>query len=298
MERLLGDFLSYLTVEKGLSTNTCLAYRRDLKKYLSFLSARGIESIDDVNPELITGFLDSLRRSNQAPASVARAVASLRTFHKFLVVEDDATANPTQNLVTPKKPLRLPGVLSIEQVNQLLSQPFPKTPAGRRDRAILETLYACGLRVSELAGLDVDDIDFDGSYLVCFGKGSKQRLVPFGSRARETLADYMSLRGVLAKGNRRESALFLNVRGTRLSRQSCWKLVKLYALRVGIKRMYPHTLRHSFATHLLKGGADLRAVQEMLGHASVSTTQIYTTLTRDDLREIYRESHPRAALRK
>ena len=189
MERLLNDFLSYLTVEKGLSTNTCLAYKRDLKKYLSFLDSRGIKSIDNVSPELITGFLDSLRRSNQAPASVARAVASLRTFHRFLVVEDATTVNPTQNLVTPKKPLRLPGILSIEQVDQLLSQQFPKTPAGRRDRAILETLYACGLRVSELSGLDIDDLDFDGSYLVCFGKGSKQRLVPFGSRAREALAD-------------------------------------------------------------------------------------------------------------
>ncbi len=298
LERLLGDFLSYLTVEKGLSTNTCLAYKRDLKKYLSFLDSQGIKTIDAVSPEIITGFLDSLRRSNQAPASVSRAVASLRTFHKFLVVEDATTVNPTENLVTPKKPLRLPGVLSIEQVGQLLSQPFPKTPAGRRDRAILETLYACGLRVSELAGLDIDDLDFEGSYLVCFGKGSKQRLVPFGNRAREALADYLSLRSVLSKGSRRETALFLNVRGTRLSRQSCWKLVKLYAARVGIKKMYPHTLRHSFATHLLKGGADLRAVQEMLGHASVSTTQIYTTLSRDDLREIYRESHPRAGVKR
>ncbi|MDP1809223.1 MAG: tyrosine recombinase, partial [Actinomycetota bacterium] len=242
----------------------------------------------------ITGFLDLLKRAGLGPASIARTVACLRGFHKFLILEEMSSVNPTEDLASPKKPLRLPGVLSIDQVEALLAQPFPVTPGGGRDRAMLETLYACGLRVSELIGLDTDDLDFDGDYLICTGKGSKQRLVPFGSGARESLKDYLALRSVLSRNRYRETALFLNTRGTRLSRQSAWKIVKKYAANIGITRIYPHGLRHSFATHLLKGGADLRAVQEMLGHASISTTQIYTSLSRDDLREIYRESHPRA----
>ena len=294
MEQMLNEFLGYLTVEKGLSRNTTQAYKRDLKKYLLFLKSREIKKLSDVTPIIITEFLDFLRGQKQAPASVARAVASLRAFHKFLLVEEVLSTNPADDLISPKKPLRLPGVLSIHEVDLLLSQPFPLSPIGRRDRAILETLYAAGLRVSELVGLDVDDIDFEGSYLLCLGKGSKQRLVPFGDSAKGALEDYLSLRKMLGKENYRETALFLNARGTRLSRQSCWKLVKKYAGRAGIKKLYPHALRHSFATHLLKGGADLRAVQEMLGHASISTTQIYTSLSRTDRHEIYLESHPRA----
>jgi len=294
VDQLLTEFIGYLTIEKGLARNSCLAYQRDLEKYLRFLKSRDVREIDDVRPELITDFLDSLKKAGQAPASVARAVAVLRTFHKFLVLEDMSAANPAQDLLTPKRAKRLPGVLGIEQVEALLAQSFTQTPAGRRDQAILETLYACGLRVSELVGLDVDDLDFDGRYLLCTGKGSKQRLVPFGGDADAALKDYLSLRAVLRKDKYREAALFLNARGGRLTRQSCWKIVKKYAANVGITRIYPHSLRHSFATHLLKGGADLRAVQEMLGHASVSTTQIYTSLSRDDLREIYRESHPKA----
>jgi len=294
MERLLTEYLGYVTVEKGLAHNSCLAYKRDLTKYLAFLDDFGISKIDEVCPEIITGFLDALKRAGLAPASIARTVACLRGFHKFLVLEEMSSVNPTEDLVTPKKPLRLPGVLSIDQVEALLAQSFPKTPGGCRDRAMLETLYACGLRVSELIGLDTGDLDFDGGCLICTGKGSKQRLVPFGGGAGEAIQDYLALRSVLSKSRYRETALFLNARGTRLSRQSGWKIVKKYAANVGITRIYPHSLRHSFATHLLKGGADLRAVQEMLGHASVSTTQIYTSLSRDDLREIYRESHPRA----
>lgn len=291
---ILTEYIGYLTIEKGLARNSCLAYKRDLTKYMMFLEDLGISRPDDIRPEIITDFLDSLKQCGQAPTSIGRSVACLRGFHKFLILEDISSVNPTENLVTPKKPLRLPGVLSIEQIRALLSQSFPPTPGGRRDRAMLETLYACGLRVSELLGLDIDDLDFDGDYLICTGKGSKQRLVPFGAGARESLQEYISLRSILCRNDYREKALFLNTRGKRLSRQSCWKIVKIYAAQVGIVRIYPHSLRHSFATHLLKGGADLRAVQEMLGHASVSTTQIYTSLSREDLREIYRESHPRA----
>jgi integrase/recombinase XerD len=297
METLLNEFLSYIAVEKGLSPNSCLAYKRDLKKYLEFLGEAGLTNIKQAEPELITGFLDSLRRAGQAPNSVARAVSGLRSFHKFLVLEGFTDANPTDHLRSPKKPLRLPAVLPLDQIESILSQPFPATPAGRRDRAIIELLYSCGLRVSELASLDVGDIDFEDGCLICTGKGSKQRLVPFGRRAAEALSDYLPLRPVLSGQNYREKALFLNFRGKRLTRQSCWALLKRYAAKAGVEKVYPHRLRHSFATHLLTGGADLRAVQEMLGHSSVSTTQIYTSLSKQDLREIYREAHPRAKAR-
>ncbi len=296
MEETLSEFIGYLTIERGRSSNTCESYNRDLKKYISFLSENEIGDFDQIKPPDITGFLSALRSSGQAPSSVARAAASIRSFHKFLVLEDIADQNPAENLEAPKKALRLPGVLSIELVEKLLAQPFRPGPAGRRDKAIIEVLYSCGLRVSELVGLDVDDLDLAEGYVTCIGKGNKQRLVPFGAGAQTTLHDYLSLRSKLGGQIRPEPALFLNQRGTRLSRQSCWKITKRYAARVGIERIYPHSLRHSFATHLLKGGADLRAVQEMLGHASISTTQIYTSLSRDDLREIYEESHPRARL--
>jgi integrase/recombinase XerD len=294
VEPLLNEFLSYITVEKGLSPNSCLAYKRDLKKYLTWLSEAGVTDINQTEPELITRFLDSLRMAGQAPNSVARAISGLRSFHKFLVLEGFADANPTDHLRSPKKPLRLPSVLPLDQIEPILSQPFPATPAGGRDRAIIELLYSCGLRVSELVGLDVGDIDFEDGCLICSGKGSKQRLVPFGRQAAKALSDYLPLRRALCGQNYREKALFLNFRGTRLTRQSCWKLLKSYAAKVGVEKVYPHRLRHSFATHLLTGGADLRAVQEMLGHSSVSTTQIYTSLSKQDLREIYREAHPRA----
>ncbi len=290
------EFMSYLTIEKGLAINTCLAYERDIKAYLEWLTKQGFAGLETVRPDDVTLFLDSQRLKGRAPTSVARVIASLRSFHKFLLMENHLATNPTEDLRTPKKPLRLPGVLTIEAVDSILAQPFPRTPTGRRDRAIIETLYSCGLRVSELVSLDIQDLDFEGGYLLCMGKGSKQRLVPFGQAATDALEDYLALRSVLTKGDYSQQAVFLNVRGGRLSRQSCWQITKKYAANVGIKNLYPHSLRHSFATHLLKGGADLRAVQEMLGHASISTTQIYTSLSRDDLREIYHESHPRAKL--
>lgn len=294
MKHALMEFISYLTIEKGLAINTCRAYERDISHYLAWLEEHDISSLQEVQPATITGFLDSLKKVGRAPNSIARTVASIRSFHRFLVLEEHATNNPTEDLRTPKKPARLPNVLSIEQVRSILEQHFPPTPSGRRDRAIIEVLYSCGLRVSELVSLDLPDLDFDGGYLLCMGKGSKQRLVPFGEAAAAALQDYLSSRQVLSKGDYTQQAVFLNVRGGRLSRQSCWSITKKYAESAGVKNLYPHSLRHSFATHLLKGGADLRAVQEMLGHASISTTQIYTSLSRDDLWEIYHESHPRA----
>lgn len=296
MDRALREFLGYLAVEKGLAVNTRHAYRRDLEKYLRFLHDQGVAKFEDVEPETLTFFLDALIKSGRAPATLARTIASLRTFHKFLLLEGWVSKNPTDDLRTPRRSLRLPGVLSIEQVKLILDQPFPTTPAGLRDKTIIEVLYSCGLRVSELVLLDVADLDLEGGYLRCLGKGSKQRVVPFGQTAQDALLDYLAQRQMLARENYLEQAIFLNTRGRRLSRQSCWKITKKYASNVGIAHLYPHSLRHSFATHLLKGGADLRAVQEMLGHSSISTTQIYTSLSRDDLQEIYRESHPRARI--
>lgn len=293
----MEEFIAYISIERGLASNTVKSYTRDLKKYLAFLEEKRINFLSATAND-ITDFLASLKKQHFSEASLARMVATLRAFHKFLVVEGLTNNNPAEDLKTPKKPLRLPFCLSLEQVEAILNQKFPSTPAGYRDKAILETLYATGLRVSELINLDVEDVDFEAGYIICFGKGSKQRVVPFGSKAHKSLEEYLRFgRPVLLKANWRQKALFLNSRGGRLTRQSCWQIVKKVAKRAGIKKIYPHSLRHSFATHLLKGGADLRAVQEMLGHASISTTQIYTSLSREDLKEIYFETHPRARLR-
>lgn len=291
---LISQFLAYLSIERGLAVNTINAYKRDLEKYFKFLNEKKV-NLESVTLELLTDFLDNLKKSQLSAASRARTVATIKAFHKFLVIEGLVNQNPAEDLKTPKKPLRLPFCLSIEQVEALLNQKFLPTPAGYRDKAIVETLYATGMRVSELTALDVEDVDFEAGYIVCFGKGAKQRVVPFGSQAKKSLQEYLRFgRPVFLKGNWRQKALFLNSRSGRLTRQSCWQIVKKAAKNVGIKKIYPHTLRHSFATHLLKGGADLRSVQEMLGHASISTTQIYTSLTKDDLKEIYFETHPRA----
>lgn len=290
----VSEFLAYLSIERGLADNTVKAYQRDLAKYQAFLEQKKV-SYNTATAADITEFFNNLKQKNFSPASLARLTATLRAFYKFLLMEGLIKSSPTADLKTPKKPLRLPHALTIEQVEAVLNQKFPPTPAGYRSKAILETLYATGLRVSELTSLDLDDVDFEADYLICFGKGSKQRVVPFGSQAKKSLQAYLRFsRPVLLRNNWRQKALFLNARGGRLSRQSCWQIVKQAAKQAGIKKIYPHSLRHSFATHLLKGGADLRSVQEMLGHASISTTQIYTSLTKDDLKEIYLETHPRA----
>jgi len=287
-----AEFLNYLTVEKGLAKNSRLAYRRDLKKYLTYLIAKKID-IKEIDSEQVTLFLDYLRQQNLSPASIARVISAVRSFYKFMLLEDYCKTNALTDTRSPKKIRRLPHVLSINDVLRMLDIK-DQTPLGLRDRSALELLYGAGIRVSELTGLDIDDIDFESGYLTCFGKGSKQRIVPLGQTALGVVGEYLANgRPRLAK-EWREKALIINNRGRRLSRQSSWKIVKKYAARAGISSVYPHILRHSFATHLLLGGADLRAVQEMLGHASISTTQIYTALSREDLKEIYFASHPRA----
>lgn len=290
----LLDFLNYLSVEKGLAKNSIDAYELDLRRYLSYLHESGVTSFDKVTYDLILSYLKTLRE-RYGDASVARKVASLKAFHKFLV-RDGVTENfPTSDIKAPKKARKLPKVLTVAQVGKFLDQPLGASPGVIRDRAILELLYSSGLRVSELVALDAEDVDLRNGYLRCLGKGSKERVVPLGSHASEAMTEYINKSRPQLAGKYRPAALFLNVRGERLSRQSCWKAVKKYAEKAEIGDMYPHSLRHSFATHLLANGADLRVVQELLGHANISTTQIYTHVTKEKLRAVYERAHPKAS---
>jgi len=296
-------FLDHLSVERGLSANTVSAYRRDLARYASFLGSRGLRDARAVDDATVAGFVARLSSSTHhegAPyraTSVVRALSSVRSFHRFLMREGRADRDPSAGVVRPKLPRSLPRPLSVEDVQQLLASPADGTPAGLRDRAVLETLYGAGLRVTELVGLDVDDLEMEeeeGSVRV-LGKGSKERDVPLGRYARAALASYLTRGRPALATARSRSALFLNQRGGRLTRQGCAKILAAHVRKAGIrKRVTPHTLRHSFATHLLEGGADVRAVQELLGHASVATTQIYTLVTKEHLREVYFTAHPRA----
>lgn len=290
MKEVWEKFLNYLMVERGLSVNTIAGYRRDLAKYQRFLKAHSI-GLTKVTIDDIRRYLYYLRK-NQSPASCARNVAALRSFHKFLLQEGYVDNLPTEDLTTPKRPLRLPKVFSQRDIEKLLQKPNLLTPQGLRDKAILEVLYGAGLRISELVSLNFDDIDTETGFLRVMGKGAKERVVPLGSYAIRALLDY-SRKGWLKLAKHRLPTLFLNTRGRPLTRQGCWLIVKKYAEEAGIE-IYPHSLRHSFATHLLENGADLRSVQEMLGHASISTTQIYTHVSKKHLKEIYFKYHPRA----
>lgn len=291
--RLVDDFLTYLAIERGLSGNTLQAYRKDLSDYLCFLKDKGESDLTNIEIDFLLDYQTYLRKSYNS-RSVARKIAALRSFYKFLVREGMVENFPLAEVKSPRRSLKLPHVLSTQEVEILLEQPKDSHPLAVRDKAILEALYASGLRVSELVLLNTGDIDLSEGYLRCFGKGSKERVVPIGEKAIQALELYLvKSRPKLAK-RLSEYALFLNVRGNRISRQSCWKIVKKYAKAAGIRRIYPHALRHSFATHMLENGADLRTVQELLGHASISTTQIYTQVNRSYLWEVYMRSHPRA----
>jgi integrase/recombinase XerD len=295
-------FLDHLTVERGVSAHTLAAYRRDLRRYAAFLARRGVDDPRAVDGATVRSFVASMSASTHGPegapyraTSVARALSAVRSFHRFLLREGVTERDPTAAVAQPRLPRSLPRPLPVEDVRRLLEAPDPATPAGLRDRAILELLYGSGLRISELTGLDVDDVDPEAGSVRVLGKGAKEREVPVGSFAREALDAYLTrARPALARANTR-GALFLNARGGRLSRQSCARLLGGYVRRAGIdRRVTLHTLRHSFATHLLEGGADVRVVQELLGHASVATTQIYTLVTTRHLRDVYERSHPRA----
>ena len=293
--RALKEYLNYVAVERGCSHNTVLAYGRDLKGYVAALRGAGITRPEEITRERIEEHVRRLRESGLAVSSVERAISAIKGFHRFMVTERITQTHPAANLPLPKKPERLPDVISRDQAAALLDQPFPQTPTGQRDHAIVEVLYGCGLRVSELTGLDLRRVLLDEQLLRVVGKGDKERIVPIVGTARETLADYLEhWRPGLVSPRVSTSAVFLNNRGRRLSRQSVHTLVAKAGAVVGIEGLHPHTLRHSFATHMLEGGADLRVVQELLGHADISTTQLYTHLDRSHIREVYLEAHPRA----
>lgn len=303
-DRLVDEFFSHVVLERGLSENTVSAYRRDVAAWRAFCSSRRIDPARAA-PNDVTAYLESLR-AGKPPAkkayresSVARMLVSVRALYRFLVREDRLEGDPTALVGTPRVPRALPKAVPLEDVETLIEQPAQDL-LGRRDKAILETLYGAGTRISELVNLDVDDVDLDeGTVLVRSGKGRKTRLVPIGRAARKALGAYVTRsRPELirrAAANRSRGALFLNARGTRLSRQGCWKILKGYARLAGLEdRVSPHTLRHSFATHMLDAGADIRVVQELLGHASLATTQVYTLVSDTRLKEAYLAAHPRA----
>lgn len=294
LARARGEYLDYLSVERGSSPNTVEAYGRDLDRYLTFLAQDGVTTPDAVTREEVRSHIEALEDVGLAPASVERAVSAIKGFHRFMVAEQITEVHPTADLPLPAKPSRLPDVISREQAAALLDQPFPHTPAGQRDRTMLEVLYGCGLRVSELCDLDQRQVLLDEEVLRVFGKGSKERVVPIMGTAAAALADYLDEWRSGLVGRVPTPAVFLNTHGGRISRQSVHTIVERSGRMVGITGLHPHTLRHSFATHVLEGGADLRIVQELLGHANISTTQLYTHIDRTHVRMAYLEAHPRA----
>jgi len=297
MEEPIHDFLHYLLVERGLATNTLHSYQRDLKDYQDYIkNVELIEAWDKVTREMITRYLYALKDKGRKPATLARHTASVRTFHRFLIREGVVSHDPSDQIGVPKSERRLPKILSTEEVERLLgSAEYGGTPIGLRNKAMLEVLYATGIRVSELVQLNNEDMHLTMGFLRCLGKGNKERIVPLGGHAVQAVETYiLEAKPLLVKQGSIE-ALFVNHHGQRLTRQGFWKILKQLALEADIhKSITPHTLRHSFATHLLENGADLRAVQEMLGHADISTTEIYTHVTKQRLKNVYSTYHPRA----
>lgn len=294
VERFLTEFMHYLQVERRLSPASVDAYRRDIRRYLHFLASQGLTSSEAVRPKLVTAHLLSLRQRGLCPSSVARSFSAIRSFHRFLVSEGLAERDSTEHLHAPRLWKKLPSVLHQSEVERLLQQPDLSTPAGIRDRAMLELMYASGLRVSELLALRTSNLLLEIHFIRVLGKGLRERVVPVGREAVGWVERYLrEVRPRLAGGASGET-IFLNLRGKQLSRMGFWKILKKYVEIANLKKpVSPHTLRHSFATHLLEGGADLRAVQEMLGHADISTTQIYTHVDREYLKEVHRTFHPR-----
>jgi len=295
MDGAVQRFLDFLTVEKGLADNSIAAYGRDLAQFVAFAGSKGVDSVQGLDGSLAEAYAARLSRDGYARASAARKISALRSFAKFLVRDGMLEADFTANLESSRPPKRLPATLTVQEVELLLDQPDCAKPIGLRDKAMLEVLYAGGLRVSELINLKTEDLNLGVGFLRCFGKGSKERVVPIGQIAAGYVNRYLAeARGELARGKQSEY-LFLSYRGEPMSRVMFWKIVKKYAGSAGIrKRLTPHTLRHSFATHLLEGGADLRAIQEMLGHVSIATTETYTHVSTARLYEEYELAHPRA----
>jgi integrase/recombinase XerD len=299
LNELTLDFLAYLELERGLSRNTLEAYRSDLQQLGDFLDRRGVDPLAVTGGDL-AAFVSELAgggegRRPAAPATLQRKVACLRSFYRHLRREGILETDPTTELRPPRPRGRLPKVLSRDEVNRLLSQPKGPAPSSLRDRALLETMYACGLRASEAITLELTELDIEAGILLARGKGSKERIVPVGRTALDSLRAYLERGRPRLVGLRDEPKVFVNLRGNSLSRQGLYKIVQRHARAAGLEdRMSPHTLRHTFATHLLAGGCDLRSLQEMLGHADIGTTQIYTHLSAERLRDVYFDAHPRA----
>lgn len=299
MNNLVRDYLHYLQLEKNASENTIASYTHDIKRYLEFLHHHRVEDPGRVTGRLMSRYISSLHRNGLSPRSVTRTLSAIKGFHRFLVDDGVMRVNPAENIDRPKLPRSLPDVLTQPEVDAILNQPADSSKDKRhlwlRDKAILETLYATGMRVSELTKLKQSNVLVEEGLVRVFGKGSKERIVPIGGSALRWIARYQrESRLHLLKHGKSQDTLFLNARGTPMTRMAIWNIVREYVGKAGItKDVHPHTFRHSFATHLLEGGADLRAVQEMLGHSDISTTQIYTHIDREYLKEVHRTFHPR-----
>ena len=293
-EELIREFLNYLQVIRGMSRNTVQSYQYDLNQFAVHLTKERL-SFEEVTPPAIIAYFGLQRERGCTARTLSRYLAAFRCFFRYLLQEHYTVADPTDNLEAPKLEKHLPRILSVKEVDILLSQPEPGTIAGLRDRAMLELMYATGMRVSELIGLNTEHLNLDRGFVRCLGKGSKERIIPIGEIAIRCNREYLNRGWVKLRKNSWEKAIFLNMHGRRLTRQGFWKILKEYARKGSIqKEIAPHVLRHSFATHLLENGADLRVVQELLGHADVTTTQIYTHLSQRKLRDVYDRAHPRA----
>ena len=294
MRELIDVFLNYLSVERGLSRNTITSYRRDLETFLDYLKRQQINSLDKTDREQITSFLLELKQGGLSANSIARKLAAIKTFYRFLVREKIIRQDPTGVLESPKLWKKIPETLSVEEVEALIAQPDVRKRGGLRDRAILESLYATGMRVSELSQLAIDNVNLGVGFVRCLGKGNKERIIPLGRKAADCLKKYIERERPHFAKKHSTNILFLTRLNKGISRQSIWKMIRKYARQARIKKeIRPHILRHSFATHLLEGGADLRSVQAMLGHSDISTTQVYTHINKDRLKAIHRKFHPR-----
>jgi integrase/recombinase XerD len=290
-------YVTYLAGEKGFSLNTIDAYEGDIKQFVTFLAAQN-KQIEEVRENDITSYVQHLGQPGIASTTLARKISSLKSFFRFLIEEQIVNEDPTVIIDPPHIVRKLPSVLEADEIEQILMQPDLGEPLGLRDRAALELLYACGLRISELLSLKIENIDFNEGFLICYGKGEKERIVPIGKYAMDFIMLYLAKARAVLDSGRAEGILFLSKRGNRISRMGFWKRFKCYCRRAGIsKKVTPHTFRHSFATHLLEGGADLRVVQTLLGHNDISTTQIYTHITKDYLKRVIHDYHPRGKKR-
>ncbi|MGI6220348.1 MAG: site-specific tyrosine recombinase XerD [Coriobacteriales bacterium] len=301
-EEPFGEFSAYLSLERGASGNTLDGYLRDVRRYCAYLDSSGVHDVRDATRKHVTAYLAALSDCGYAPTSLERALSAIKRFHRFCVAERFAPTDPSSTVPLPRKPQRLPRTISIAEISSLLDQSFPDDPRGMRDKAILELLYGCGIRVSELVGLDMQRLFLDEEFIQVFGKGSKERVVPIGGTALSALTTYLERGRLLlhpkgVTGPADANAVFLNARGRRITRQAVFNIVRAAGESVGLEDLHPHTLRHSFATHMLEGGADLRSIQEILGHSDISTTQIYTHVDRAHVRDEYLTCHPRARLR-